>query len=148
MPGRTFADVLADVLHHQAEPAAVRAASWRFAAPPPGPAAPFAVPGPSPLARAAYAVAAAAGAALPRPRPVHTLTLPQQTAFTGLNALGGRLTPDFTASDLRSAYRRLAHDLHPDRHYGRSELDRARLSRDFAAAAGHYQVLLTLFPRH
>jgi len=148
MRGRTFAEVLDDTLHHRGEPAAVRATSWRFAAPPPRPVPIVTAPGPSPHARTAYVLAAAAGAPLPRPRPMHTLTMPQHDAFVGLNALGARLPPDFTAGDLRTAYRRLAHDVHPDRHHDRSEQERARLARDFAAATDHYQVLLMLFPRH
>lgn len=148
MRGRSFADVLDAALHGGVEPVAVRSASWGFAAPPPGPLLFAAVPPPRPHARAAYELAAAAGAPFPRPRPVLTLTAPQQHALDGLNALGGRLPADFTAGDLRAAYRRLAHRLHPDRHHASGAIDRAHRARDFAEATDHYKVLLTLFPRH
>lgn len=150
MRGRSFADVLDAALHAGVEPAAVRRASWGFTAPPLGPLrfAFAAVPPPRPHARAAYELAAATAGSFPRSRPALTLTTPQQQALDGLNALGGRLPAEFTASDLRAAYRRLAHRLHPDRHRASSAIEAAHLAREFAEATGHYRVLLTLFPRH
>lgn len=152
MRGRSFADVLDDTLHLRSEPAAVRGSSWRFTAPPPAPLPFPAAPLAGPQGRAAYRLAAGTGspfaASFPHRRTVPSLTAPQQAAFAGLNALGARLAPDFAAGDLRTAYRRLAQDLHPDRHHGSSEADRTRRSRDFADATDHYKVLLTLFPRH
>ncbi len=149
MRGRSFADVL-DAALHGGEPAALGRASWGFASPPPGPlpCGSAAMPPPRPLARAAYELAAATRAPFPRSRPARTLTAAQQQALAGLNALGGGLPADFSAGDLRAAYRRLAHRLHPDRHHGSGAIDTAHLARAFAEATGHYRVLLALVPRH
>lgn len=152
MAGRPFTDVLDDALGGSQFDAPARVPTWRFTAPPPGPASfgPIRT-GATPVAqgRAAYELAAALAPVRPvMPRPVHQLTPPQRDAVAALSVLGAALSPAFDAAELRSSYRSLARRLHPDRHQASSAFVRARLARDFAAATTHYQTLLTLFPRH
>ncbi len=150
MRGRPFVDVLDDAL--QARPAARPdvGAARHFAAPSPLPFLFASMPPPGTRARAAYVRASGppVSAAATAPRSARLLTPSQQQAFDGLNALGGCLPAGFTAGELRAAYRQLAVRLHPDRHQQRGDSDHAGLARDFATAAGHYQTLLVLFPRH
>lgn len=94
--------------------------------------------------RAAANQAASAGRHdRPRPaRPARPLTSRQRQAFDAFNGLGGELTPDFTAAELRSAYRRLALTYHPDRHGDRSEFEQARLTRVLADLNAHHRELM------
>jgi DnaJ-class molecular chaperone len=57
--------------------------------------------------------------------------------------LGATLGSDFTAHELRSAYRTLARRYHPDRHPASSEIEKARLARAFAEMSGSHRHLLT-----
>jgi curved DNA-binding protein CbpA len=56
--------------------------------------------------------------------------------------LGARLTADFTAEELRRAYRKLALEYHPDRHPGSTEPQEARLTRILADLNEHHRHLL------
>ncbi|MGE3959629.1 MAG: hypothetical protein AB7H96_23135 [Vicinamibacterales bacterium] len=159
MWSRTFADVLDDALGVTAGP--VSYASRGATAFTQQPAHPFlfvkmpAFAG----ARVTYAtahqakgtgqvVADAPGPAEVR-RPVRTLTATEQRALDGLVAAGAALHADFTAAELRRAYRALARRIHPDRHPHASHAQRTELSRQFADASGHYRTLLaTVEPRH
>jgi hypothetical protein len=90
--------------------------------------------------------------AQPRPAPaaarvVRALTSRQRQAFDAFVALGAPLTPDFSASDLRSAFRLLALTYHPDRHPGSSEGEKARLTRVLADLNEHHRHLLAAFRR-
>lgn len=58
-----------------------------------------------------------------------------------MRELGAELGRDFSAADLRRAYRRLARTYHPDGHPGVTAGERARLSRTFAALTDHYRTL-------
>jgi curved DNA-binding protein CbpA len=55
--------------------------------------------------------------------------------------LGANLEPDFTASELRTTFRRLARQFHPDRHPGSSDAEKARLSRLFTDLNDHHRLL-------
>jgi DnaJ-class molecular chaperone len=57
--------------------------------------------------------------------------------------LGAALRADFSASELRSAFRLLARNYHPDRHPGASEPTRQRLSQQFTTIRSNYETLLT-----
>jgi len=61
-----------------------------------------------------------------------TLTVPQQKALEKFVWLGAGLGADFSASELRSAFRALALRYHPDRHPSITDAERARLARVFA----------------
>jgi hypothetical protein len=85
---------------------------------------------------------AALGRKQPRPRrPPLTLTAPQRDALAALNALGAGLDDEISASDVRSAFRRLARQCHPDRHPGSSAAEKAQLSRQFATLTDHRRCL-------
>lgn len=75
------------------------------------------------------------------PRPRRRLAAPQQRALDELVTLGARLTADFTAAELRSAFRALARQYHPDRHTGVAEIERATLARQFARVHDAYRLL-------
>jgi hypothetical protein len=78
----------------------------------------------------------------PKPfRPTRTLTDRQRQALAAFVGLGARLTADFTAGELRSAYRRLALEYHPDRHPGSTEPQQARLTRILADLNEHQRHL-------
>ena len=56
-------------------------------------------------------------------------------------ALGGTLHRDFTNAELRSAFRALAREYHPDRHPGSSEFERERLAALFTRLRAAYEQL-------
>ena len=81
----------------------------------------------------------------PRPasvRPSRTLTRRQRQALDAFIERGAPLTPDFTPSELRSAFRMLALAYHPDRHPATSEAEKSRLTRVLAGLNEHHQALL------
>jgi hypothetical protein len=75
------------------------------------------------------------------------LSVRERGALMELQALGAGLTPDFTFDELRSAFRALAFEYHPDRHSARSLTERARCSQLFARARDAYHVLLDVSRR-
>jgi len=98
-------------------------------------------------ARAAGTATLAPPAETPAARMTRALTPPQQRAFDAMISLGARLRGDFTAVDLRRAFRRLAQEYHPDRHPDCTPAEQAHLSRTFADLAEHYRCLLSVFER-
>lgn len=80
------------------------------------------------------------------PRPPRVLTERQHTALTLLVSLGAQLDADFTARQLKTAFKVLARLYHPDRHPGCSEFEKARFSRQFAAVHEAYRQLLAVLP--
>ncbi len=56
---------------------------------------------------------------------------------------GAALTESFTERELRSAFRLLARQYHPDRHPHASEAARARLARLFGALVADHHTLRT-----
>lgn len=83
---------------------------------------------------------AGTGAQLRRPR---RLTPVQQAALDQLRSLGAALTSDFTDAEIKSAFRALARQYHPDTHPGAPDVERHRLSRAFATACESYRALTT-----
>jgi hypothetical protein len=79
-------------------------------------------------------------------RRARTLTPGQQRALDGLARLGAHLRPDFTARELRTAFRRLARQYHPDGHPGSSDAEKARLARTFSDVDDHYKLLRDVQP--
>jgi hypothetical protein len=71
----------------------------------------------------------------------------QQRALDEMLALGARLHGDFTASELRRAFKMLAREYHPDRHPHTTAEEQERLAALFADLAEYYRCLLTLFAR-
>jgi len=69
------------------------------------------------------------------PAPEHTYG-----EWAGLEA---NLRPDFTAIELRSAFRALARLCHPDSHPGSSDAMKVELSRRFADLAENYRRLMS-----
>ena len=70
------------------------------------------------------------------------LTLVERKAVDEMVSLGASLDADFTADELRGAYRQLARRYHPDLHPACSEREKARLSALFTRAHASYQILL------
>lgn len=154
MAGRPFADVLDDALNATAtrarwstgtaEANGKTGTAGGFTLPPRDPFLFFSLRRPT-GAGTAPACAAAPGRA-PAPaesrRWVRTLTRVQRHALETLNALGARLSSDFSLQELRREYRRLALRLHPDRHHDRNAAERERLSYAFGEATRHYRELL------
>ena len=78
-----------------------------------------------------------------------TLTDTQSRALHTLRQLGAELASDFTSTDLRREYRKLARRLHPDSHPGCSPAELQHLSRQFTLATdSHQQLLASIEPRH
>ena len=76
-------------------------------------------------------------------RPGRRLTSDQQRSLDTFVDAGASIGPDFSADEVRSAYRRLARRFHPDRHPLASDGEKAALSHRFAAITMDYEVLLT-----
>ena len=77
----------------------------------------------------------------PRPRPRRTFMPHEQRALDYLVGLGARLEPDLTMAELRSAFRALAREYHPDRHPGSSPQQRERLAALFRRLRQAYEHL-------
>jgi DnaJ-class molecular chaperone len=58
-----------------------------------------------------------------------------------LNALGAAVPADFSAQELRRAFRTLAHQYHPDRHPACGAAEKARLSQQFIQLHDAYREL-------
>jgi hypothetical protein len=83
---------------------------------------------------------------LPPPaRPRRAMTLVQRQALAELIALGADLAGDFDAHDLRSVYRSLALQYHPDRHPSSNRVEQARLAHLFAQLNESHRQLQMLF---
>lgn len=96
----------------------------------------------SPASMAALTVAWSDALESQARRPGRFLTEGQRAAFDVLRASGASgLTEDFTAADLRSAYRRLALRWHPDRHATAAPAERALLAQTFARITSAYRQL-------
>lgn len=101
-------------------------------------------PGRRHVARAPVPASPVVGSA-PPPRPAaRTLTGREQAAFERLTALGARIGLDFSAVELRRAFRTLARRYHPDRHPDSDAAEQARLAGLFADIHDHYRVLARL----
>jgi len=74
------------------------------------------------------------------PRPRRQLNTMQQVAVEVLRRAGGALTDDFT--ELKSTFRRLARELHPDMHPDASIERRTKLAVRFAEVRDAYEQLL------
>ena len=83
----------------------------------------------------------------PPPRPRRILTADERRALEQFVALGAALTADFTDGELRSAYRALARQYHPDRHPQISPFEQARLSQTFSTLSDAYRHLQSV-PAH
>jgi DnaJ-class molecular chaperone len=75
------------------------------------------------------------------------LTAAEVESLRMLNALGARLSPDFSESELRSAYRRLARRYHPDRHPAGDAAADIRWSRLFGEITTHHKHLTRALER-
>ena len=88
-----------------------------------------------------------ADSSVPAPQPPQLSTpLPagQMRAFSELVGFGADLRADFTAGELRSAFRTLARRYHPDSHPGSSDAAKVRLARRFADVTENYRRLLAV----
>jgi hypothetical protein len=86
-------------------------------------------------------MAGAADAAV-APSRSRALTPSQERALDKLIECGASLRGDFTGRELRSAFRMLARQFHPDRHPAISQSEQARLSLLFADLRANYERLL------
>jgi hypothetical protein len=82
--------------------------------------------------------------AQPLPRPSRRLAAGEASAFNALVGLGADLRPDFTAGELRSAFRALARRYHPDSNPGSSDAAKVRLAGLFGDLTENYRRLLAL----
>ena len=146
MGAQSFAEVFSAALRGGPgpvpEPAPRRAPSGPYAPLPPHPFLFVAAPDLA-RARAVFALDAMTGD-LHRHRPRRALTAAQWQCLTEFSDFGATLTPDFTLQELRSAYRWLAHRLHPDRQHACGEAERERRARRFGEATTRYRRLLKL----
>ena len=144
--GATFAEVLDGFLHPHAPGTPVQQSQAPVR---PAPASPFLFStayrrAPASLPRD-YVTVGDAGPAAPRAaRSRRSLTAVQQRSFDALIALGANLTSDFTAQELRAAFRALARRYHPDRHPFADAAEVTILARTFTAITGHVELLRTL----
>lgn len=80
----------------------------------------------------------------PEPRRVDRVLNPaEESALETLIRLGASLDRAFTARELRSAFRELAHRYHPDRHPHASDSECMRLGAAFAELTSAYGILLS-----
>ena len=77
------------------------------------------------------------------PRRIRILTPRQETALGAFVRLGARIGRNFTETELRSAFRMLAREYHPDRHPHSSDQEQSRLSAAFAQLTDAYEHLQT-----
>ena len=77
----------------------------------------------------------------PRPRPKRTLMPHEQRALDYLVGLGANLGSDFTEAELRTAFRALAREFHPDRHPGSTQQQKERLTAMFRRLRQAYEHL-------
>lgn len=77
------------------------------------------------------------------PRRTRRLTTAQSRSLATFNQLGADVRADFSAGELRSAFRMLARTYHPDRHPRASVSDRQRLAQQFTTIRASYETLLT-----
>ena len=77
----------------------------------------------------------------PPQRPQRALMPHERRALDYLVGLGARLEPDFTEAELRSAFRALAREYHPDRHPDSSQQQRERLAALFRRLRQAYEHL-------
>ena len=109
--------------------------------PPPG-ARGFALPHPLLFASAYHSTRQSLYASSrPRVAAARALTADEQRALDALNACGAKLTANFTAAELRSAYRALARTYHPDRLASLPDNERVHWSQTFAEIATSYGLL-------
>jgi hypothetical protein len=78
-----------------------------------------------------------------RLRTARILSAREQRALRGLVALGADLDAQFTADQLRRAFRILARRYHPDRHPDTDAAATARLARTFAEVVECHRCLLS-----
>jgi hypothetical protein len=74
-------------------------------------------------------------------RRARALNPAEQSALAQLNRLGACLSSDYSARELRRAFRLLAHRYHPDRHPSSSTVEQARLAGVFSAITDHHRCL-------
>jgi hypothetical protein len=79
----------------------------------------------------------------PCPPPPRRLTRAQQRSLDVFVQLGAAIRTDFSPEELRSAFRALARQYHPDCHPAAADADKTRLSRQFAEIKASYETLLT-----
>ena len=79
-----------------------------------------------------------------RGRLKRVLVARERRALRELIALGADLNADFTATELRRAFRLLALRYHPDCHPNQDEQAKAQLSRTFSEVAEHHRCLLAV----
>jgi hypothetical protein len=78
--------------------------------------------------------------------PRRVLSTAQEQALAAFNELGASLGSDFTATELRAAFRSLARRYHPDRHPGTNDTQRSHLATLFAQAHSAYKHLKIALP--
>jgi hypothetical protein len=76
-------------------------------------------------------------------RPGRRLTVVQRRSLEALIGFGAAIHSDFSAGQLRSAFRTLALQYHPDRHPFADNSEQAALARHFSAITASYETLLT-----
>jgi len=98
----------------------------------------------SPAATPAAADAAPTTPAGTPARPARRLTIVQRRSLDTLIGFGAGIHSDFSAGQLRSAFRTLALQYHPDRHPFAGDREKAALARHFSAITTSYETLLTV----
>jgi len=82
---------------------------------------------------------------VPPPAPqrrARRLTTTQSRSLEAFNQLGAGVRADFSAGELRSAFRMLARTCHPDCHPRASASDRQQLAQQFTTIRASYETLL------
>ena len=80
-------------------------------------------------------------------RRTRTLAPSEANALTSLNRLGACLSSDYSAHELRRAFRRLARQYHPDRHPSCGAAEQARLAHVFSVVNEHHRCLALALER-